>query len=204
MAIMDTLKGTVNTAVDTISTVAQTLVEKNRTNAKLNRLRFIMKNESELMNRAYIALGKQYYENKKGGSAKQAESEEKLFAVIESSKAKIAKARECYRQIVDSQNDIFYGKVTLGEQETAKVNSDDLVDITVACSNESEYDSSPFAASEVKDAAEEVKSGIENAAEEVKEKVSEIAEKTEQAVENVAETVEELAEDSEASSEELF
>lgn len=204
MAIMDTLKGTVNTAVDTISTVAQTLVEKNRTNAKLNRLRFIMKNESELMNRAYIALGKQYYENKKGGSAKQAESEEKLFAVIESSKAKIAKARECYRQIVDSQNDIFYGKVTLGEQEPEKVSSENLVDITVACSNENEYDSSPFAASEEKSIAEEIKTDVEDVAEEVKEEISEIFEKAEQAVDSVAKAVEEIAEDGETSSEELF
>ena len=56
MTILDSVKGTVNTAVDTISTVAQTIVEKNRTNAKLNRLRLVMKSESELMNRAYIAL----------------------------------------------------------------------------------------------------------------------------------------------------
>lgn len=200
MVIMDTLKGTVNTAVDTISTVAQTLVEKNRTNAKLNRLRFIMKNESELMNRAYIALGKQYYENKKGGSSNQTESEEKLFAVIEKSKAKIAKARECYRQIVDSQNDIFYGKVALNEQE--KVSSENLVDITVACSNENEYESSPFAA--VKDTAEEIKTDVESAAEEVKDAVCEACEKAEQAVEDVAEAVEDIADDSEASSKELF
>lgn len=203
MAIIDTLKGTVNTAVDTISTVAQTLVEKNRVNAKLNRLRFIMKNESELMNRAYIALGKQYYDNKKGSNSKQAESEEKLFAVIDSSKAKIAKARECYRKIVDSQNDIFYGKTALGEQESEKVSSENLVDITVACSNENEYDSSPFAASEEK-IVEEIKTDVENAAEEVEEKISEIAEKAEQTVDSVADAVEEIAEDTEASSEELF
>lgn len=200
MAILDTLKGTVNTAVDTISTVAQTLVEKNRVNAKLNRLRFIMKNESELMNRAYIALGKQYYENKKGGSAKTAVSEEKLFEVIESSKAKIAKARECYRQIVDSQNDIFYGKVGSDDQESQKVSSENLVDITVACSNENEYKSSPFAPAEVKSVAEEIKEEAEKA----EEKVCEIAEKAEQAVEDAAEAVEEIAEDTEASNEELF
>lgn len=204
MAIMDALKGTVNTAVETISTVTQTLVEKNRINAKLNRLRFIMKNESELMNRAYIALGKKYYEEKKGGSAKQAESEEKLFEVIESSKAKIAKARECYRQIVDSQNDIFYGKVTTGEQEPAQVSSDELVDITVACSNENEYDSSPFVANEEKSVAEEIKVDVEEVADEVKEEIAEVAEEVEQAVENATETVAELAEDSEVSSEELF
>lgn len=140
MTILDSVKGTVNTAVDTISTVAQTIVEKNRTNAKLNRLRLVMKSESELMNRAYIALGKAMYDsNKKGTKVDDAECE-KLFKVIDTSKAKIAKARECYRQIVDSTNNVFYGT-----PETApEVKADDIVDITVACSNENEYDSSPF------------------------------------------------------------
>lgn len=139
MTLFNTFKETVNTAVDTISTVTQNLVEKNRTNAKLNRLRIIMKNESELMNRAYIALGKHYYEMQKNGSVKNDESSEKLVEVIEKSKAKITKARECYREIVDSQNDAFYGKV-----EKVEHSSDEIVDITVACSNESEYGTSPF------------------------------------------------------------
>ena len=66
MAIFDSIKGTVkdtvNTAVDTISSVTNNIIEKNRTNAQLNRLRMVMKNESEMMNRAYIALGKHYFE----------------------------------------------------------------------------------------------------------------------------------------------
>lgn len=107
MTFFDTVKGTVNTAADTISNVTQNIVEKNRTNAKLNRLRLIMKCESELMNRAYIALGKSFYENTKKGESVSEEQQKKLFEVIENSKAKIAKARECYRQIVDSSNDIF-------------------------------------------------------------------------------------------------
>lgn len=207
MAILDTLKGSVNTAVDTIATVTQNLVEKNRINAKLNRLRFIMKNESELMNRAYIALGKQYYENKKGGSAKQAESEEKLFDVIESSKAKIAKARECYRQIVDSQNDIFYGKITATEQKPAKVDSENLVDITVACSNENEYENSPFA-EDVKEKTEEIKEEISEKTEDAKQEALDMLEKLEGKAEEVKEeieqSVENAVEDTEASSEELF
>ena len=110
MTFFDTVKGTVNTAADTISNVTQNIVEKNRTNAKLNRLRLIMKCESELMNRAYIALGKSFYENAKKGESVSEEQQKKLFEVIENSKAKIAKARECYRQIVDSSNDIFYSR----------------------------------------------------------------------------------------------
>lgn len=139
MTIFDSVKGTVNAAVDTISAVTQTIVEKNRTNAKLNRLRLVMKSESELMNRAYIALGKTYYDSEKKGAKVSEADREKLFKVIEKSKAKIAKARECYRKIVDSQNDIFYGA-----PESHEYNSSEIVDITVACSNENEYTSSPF------------------------------------------------------------
>lgn len=165
MTILDSVKGTVNTAVDTISTVAQTIVEKNRTNAKLNRLRLVMKSESELMNRAYIALGKAMYDRKKKGTKVDDAECEKLLKVIDSSKAKIAKARECYRQIVDSSNDIFYGNPEVAPE----VKEDDIVDITVACSNENEYKSSPF---------KEEKPVEENSAEEepVKEEAETVAE----------------------------
>lgn len=184
MMIFDTVKGTVSTAVDTISSVAQSIVEKNRTNAKLNRLRLVMKSESELMNRAYIALGKQLYESQKNGKAVSAENQEKLFEVIEKSKAKIARARECYRKIVDSQNDIFYGN----PDEEKDYSSNEVVDITVACSNESDYKSSPFesieaqvktAVDELKDEAEETAEKVEEKAEELKEEITSADEETE-------------------------
>ncbi len=184
MMIFDTVKGTVSTAVDTISSVAQSIVEKNRTKAKLNRLRLVMKSESELMNRAYIALGKQLYESQKNGKAVSAENQEKLFEVIEKSKAKIARARECYRKIVDSQNDIFYGN----PDEEKDYSSNEVVDITVACSNESDYKSSPFesleaqvktAVDEIKDEAEETAEKVEEKAEELKEELTSADEETE-------------------------
>ncbi len=98
-----------------------------------------MKSESELMNRAYIALGKIMYDSRKKGTEINDAECEKLLKVIDTSKAKIAKARECYRKIVNSSNDIFYGN-----PEVAEVKEDDIVDITVACSNEGDYKSSPF------------------------------------------------------------
>jgi hypothetical protein len=199
MAILETVKGTVNTAVDTIATVAQTMVEKNRTNAKLNRLRLIMKNESELMNRAYIELGKHYYEMQKSGDFTPAANQKKLFEVIESSKAKIAKARECYRKIVDSQNDIFYGQATA--EDTAKISSEALVDITVACSNENEYDSSPFEDIAVKPAVEEITKEI---SEEIAEAASEEPSKEQAPAVDFSEEPETPAEDTEATDDELF
>ena len=197
MMIFDTVKGTVSTAVDTISSVAQSIVEKNRTNAKLNRLRLVMKSESELMNRAYIALGKQLYESQKNGKAVSAENQEKLFEVIEKSKAKIARARECYRKIVDSQNDIFYGNPEEEKDYSAK----EVVDITVACSNESDYKSSPFESLEaqVKTAVDEIKDEAEETAEKVEEKAEEIKEELTSADEET-----EAEDDSESPEGELF
>ena len=197
MMIFDTVKGTVSTAVDTISSVAQSIVEKNRTNAKLNRLRLVMKSESELMNRAYIALGKQLYESQKNGKAVSAENQEKLFEVIEKSKAKISRARECYRKIVDSQNDIFYGN----PDKEKDYSSNKVVDITVACSNESDYKSSPFESLEaqVKTAVDEIKDEAEETAEKVEEKAEELKEELTSADEEI-----EAEDDSESPNGELF
>lgn len=197
MMIFDTVKGTVSTAVDTISSVAQSIVEKNRTNAKLNRLRLVMKSESELMNRAYIALGKQLYESQKNDKAVSAENQEKLFEVIEKSKAKIARARECYRKIVDSQNDIFYGN----PDEEKDYSTKEVVDITVACSNESDYKSSPFESIEaqVKTAVDEIKDEAEETAEKVEEKAEELKEELTSADEET-----EAEDDSESPEGELF
>nr|WP_316617971.1 hypothetical protein [uncultured Ruminococcus sp.] len=168
-AIIDKVKSTMNTAADTITTVAQNFVEKNRTKAKLNRLRMVMKSESELMNRAYIALGKEYYEMLKKGDVTTADEKQKnLLGVIDNSKAKIAKARECYRMVLESQSEFVYAVPSAPEKKPAEVKQEDVVDITVACSNEDDYDSNPFDA--------------------VAEKAEEVAEKAEDAAEKAAET----------------
>lgn len=168
-AIIDKVKSTMNTAADTITTVAQNFVEKNRTKAKLNRLRMVMKSESELMNRAYIALGKEYYEMlKKGDVTADDEKQKNLLGVIDNSKAKIAKARECYRMVLESQSEFVYAVPSAPEKKPAEVKQEDVVDITVACSNEDDYDSNPFDA--------------------VAEKAEEVAEKAEDAAEKAAET----------------
>lgn len=181
--VLDTVMSTVNTAVETLSTVAQNFVEKNRTKAKLNRLRMVMKNESELMNRAYIALGKEYYQILKKGDAEPTEKQEKLLEVIDSCKAKIARARDCYRTIVESQNEYIYA-TPANNKET--VSTTDVIDITVACSNESDYKTSPFS-----DAKEAVKEKAEDLKETVAEKKEDVAEKAE----NIKEAAVEISED---------
>ena len=151
MDIFNTVKGTVCTVVDTVSTVAQNYVERNRTKAKLNRLRMVMKSESELMNRAYIALGKEYYEVLKTGKGEATDRQQKLIQVIDNSKAKIGRARDCYRKILESENEFLYNS----SAESAEYSAKDVQDITVACSNESDYKSSPFPAAEEAPAEDE-------------------------------------------------
>ncbi|MBQ5346883.1 MAG: hypothetical protein IIU39_02380 [Ruminococcus sp.] len=138
MTFFDSIKSGLSSAVDTVSSVTQSIVEKNRQNAQLNRLRTIMRNECEMINRAYITLGKKYYDNKVGGKENACENEEALFEIIENSKAQIKKARERYLKILESQT----------IEITKKYDIEDLEDITVACSNEDEYKESPFTADE--------------------------------------------------------
>ena len=202
--VLDTVMSTVNSAVETLSTVAQNFVEKNRTKAKLNRLRMVMKSESELMNRAYIALGKEYYQILKKGDAEPTEKQEKLLEVIDSCKAKIARARDCYRTIVESQNEYIYSTPAKSSDKEA-VTSADVIDITVACSNESEYESSPFEA--VADAAEKACESAEKKVEELKDAAKETAEElkdsAKETAEAAAEKVSAVAEDA-LDTDELF
>lgn len=189
--VLDTVKSTVNTAVETLSTVAQNFVEKNRTKAKLNRLRMVMKSQSELMNRAYIALGKEYYAVLKNGEVTPTEKQEKLLEVIDSCKAKIARARDCYRKIIEAQNEFIYSVPETKEQ----VKTEDVVDITVACSNESDYSSNPFEqkAEEIKEKAGEIKEAAEDKAEDFKEAVAEKKEAAADKIEEVKDKVEKKA-----------
>ena len=88
------------------------------------------------MNRAYIALGKIMYDSRKKGTEINDAECEKLLKVIDTSKAKIAKARECYRKIVNSSNDIFYGNPEVAPE----VKKDDIVDITNICDLKAELE----------------------------------------------------------------
>ena len=183
---LDTVKGTVNTAVDSLSTVAQNFVEKNRTKAKLNRLRMVMKSESELMNRAYIALGKEYYEKLKREECVPTEKQSNLVNVVDGSKAKIARARDCYRKVLESQNEFIYA----APKEEESVKKEEVIDITVACSNEDDYSSSPFA-----DVAEKIGDDVREATEEANEKAAEIKEKSSNAIREKAEEIKGKAEE---------
>lgn len=123
MQLFEKIKSNVTDAVDS-------LVEKNRLHAQLTRLRFVMRTEHEIMNKNFVALGKYYYENL---MEEDANRDEEIIASLENAKIKIEKAKERYRCLIEQKQSREY------EEECAE-----LEDITVACSNESEYDGLPL------------------------------------------------------------
>ncbi len=186
----DKVKSTVSTATEAISDVAQNFVEKNRTKAKLNRLRMVMKSESELMNRAYIELGKEYYELLKKGDLSSADEKQKnLMGVVDASKAKIAKARDCYRTILENQNDFVFASPST--QPKPEVKQEEVVDITVVCSNEDDYSTSPFDSCEavVSEKAEEIVTAASDAADDAEDAAQELAESIPDEAEKLGEAV---------------
>lgn len=185
MTFLDTVKSGFETAVDTVTGVTQTIIEKNRANAQLNRLRAVMKSECEMINRAYITLGKNYYENKQNGNSEACPNEEELFEVIEKSKANIKRARERYRQVVESQS----------VEVITEYDIEDLEDITVSCSNEDEYEASPFAQATEAPAEKETEEIVADVIEKAKKTAEAIADEAEETPEEspeVAETTEDL------------
>ncbi len=80
-----------------LSSAIDMIVEKNRQCAQLNRLAAIIRNETEVINHAYVALGKQYFGILEG-KEEPAEAE-KICEVIKFSEERLRKARARYNYI---------------------------------------------------------------------------------------------------------
>lgn len=109
-----------------VSDAVEYVVEKNRLQAQQNRLRMVMRNEADLINRSYIALGKYYFENLRGTD--ENEQNRKYCETIDKSSARMQKAADRYRSLIEAQAKVSYDEYTALE--------DDGEDITVCCSYE--------------------------------------------------------------------
>lgn len=124
---------------DGVSQSINTIIDKNRKYAQLNRLNAVIKNETEVLNRAYIALGKQYYKVLKGNTANADVSE--ICTVIEDSKLRLQKAQERYNYVEKHGVENTESKqpvVTINADDEVKSDIDDLEedeDITIACAD---------------------------------------------------------------------
>ena len=73
------------------------LIDRNRQKAQLNRIETVIKNETEILNRAYIALGKHYYKTLDGRTEETDISQ--ICDTIKNSKLRLKKAKARYEYI---------------------------------------------------------------------------------------------------------
>ena len=103
MDIKNDFKNGVKLCVDATTDVAQALVEKSRLKAKANRIKQVIKADTELRNQAYIELGRYFYETLR----EQADTEcEALCVVVDKTTARIDKASRRYVELLSDSNDV--------------------------------------------------------------------------------------------------
>ena len=103
MDIKNEFKNGVKLCADAATDVAQALVEKSRLKAKANRIKQVIKADTELRNQAYIELGRYFYETLR----EQADTEcEALCVVVDKTTARIDKASRRYVELLSDSSDV--------------------------------------------------------------------------------------------------
>lgn len=112
-----------------LNDTVQTLVEKNRVKAQVNRLRLVMRSEAKSINKAYIELGKEYYKKIKDGElSPSAEADNHCNSIVKSGE-RFKKAVARYHELMDKQ-------LIDADTDIDTDDEDDAEDITLCCSYE--------------------------------------------------------------------
>ncbi len=104
----------------TLSESLDFIIDKNRHKAQLNRINAVIQNETDILNRAYVALGKHYYKTLDGKTEDVDVSP--ICDTIKSAKLRLKKAKARYEYTLK------YGVPTPGIRD----------DLSVACIEEEE------------------------------------------------------------------
>ncbi len=91
-----------NTVTDRVTKAVDYVVEKNRKAALVNRIRIVIKNERENEARAYVSLGKYYFENLRDAQNEETES---LCKSVELADQRMKKAFEKLDEITASADE---------------------------------------------------------------------------------------------------
>jgi len=102
MDIKNEIKNSVKFASDAATDAVQALVEKSRLRANANRIRQVIKSDTELRNQAYIELGRFFYENMRDNLNAEQEA---LCVVVDKTTKRIDKATKKYSEQIELLND---------------------------------------------------------------------------------------------------
>lgn len=165
------------------------IIDKNRQRAQLNRIDAVIKNETDILNRAYIALGKQYHKMLEGKAQETDVSQ--ICDTIKSAKLRLKKAKARYEYTLK------YGVPTLkghDDLSIAYIDEDDDNDDSQKVVEEVKECEKPVSETPVQEEEQDitiavqsdsVEEKIENAAEALKEQADSVEAKIEAAAENL-------------------
>ncbi len=185
MDFKDNIKNGARLAADAATDIAQALVEKSRLRANANRIRQVIKADTELRNQAYIELGRYYYENMRASADEELES---LCVVVDKTTARINKASRKYVELLNQSND-----TKLKSENTEKIKT------IVTDKAEKIKDSAEEAVADIKDKARDTTKKVRDKAadvtEKVREKATDISDKVQEKTATVSDKVKEKATD---------
>ncbi len=168
MDLKENIKSGFAVAADTISEIASQIAQKNRLRAQLNRLKQIIKGDSEKRDQAYIELGRYYYENLRENSN---DDNKELCELIDKVSDRIGRASVKYLELLNENNNI-------------KIKSENAEKIKAAIAKKAEELSDKAKASS-KDIAQKTKEKASDIAQTAKEKACDVVEKAKFAAEDL-------------------
>lgn len=113
MAITNDIKTGLKLAADAATDITQSIIEKGRLRARANRIKQVIKNDTDTRNQAYIELGKYYFENHKEDALSQMPES---YEVVEKTTDRISKASKRYFELI-TQSD----NMALNSENTEKI-----------------------------------------------------------------------------------
>lgn len=185
MDIKNNLKNGAKLAADAATDIAQALVEKSRLRANANRIKQVIKGDTELRNQAYIELGRYYYENLREGADAEQES---LCVVVDKTTARINKASKKYVELLNQSND-----VKVSGENTEKIKSI-VTDKAEKIKNSAETKVANIK-DMAKDTTEKVKDKAVSVSDKVKEKAADLKDKAKDTVLDISDKAKDKVDD---------
>ncbi len=113
MAITNDIKSTIKLTADAVTDVTQSVIEKSRLKAKANRIKQVIKSDTQRREQAYMELGKYFYENHRELCTKELDEP---CMIIDKTTIRIEKATTRYFEVL-AQCD----NVSLSSENTEKI-----------------------------------------------------------------------------------
>ncbi len=186
MDIKNEFKSGVKLAADAATDVAQALVEKSRLRAKANRIKQVIKSDTELRNQAYIELGRYFYDNLRNEASEECES---LCVVVDKTTARINKAGRKYVELMSNSSEVkFTSENTDKIKKLVSDKADKIKDSTTDKMNEIKEkakDTSHKAKEKAVDFSEKAKVKAQDISVKAKETVADISDKAKNKVDDL-------------------